>query len=363
MSTEVDVLTREPAESIDLGPEARARRYVRQEIFSPIGAQGQAKLGAAHIAIIGCGALGSAAADALARAGVGRLTIVDRDYVELHNLQRQSLFEESDVAQRTPKAVAAAERLARVNRDIAITPIVADVNGANIADLAAGADILLDGTDNFDTRYLVNDLAVKTNRPWVYGGVIGGGGVTMTIRPGVTPCLRCLFPTAPDAGSAPTCDTAGVLGPAVHAIAALEAAEAIKLAVGAFDALNPGLASFEVWQFRFRVSAVGERDPDCPCCGQRRFEFLNRPVHAAEAVLCGHDAIQIHPQPPVTLDLTELAERLRPLGEIAVNRYLLRFTEAGGSRELTIFPDGRAIIKGTDEPGEARTVYARYIGV
>lgn len=347
----------------DLNPAARARRYIRQEIFRPIGAGGQQKLAEAHVAIVGCGALGSAAADSLARAGVGHLTIIDRDYVELHNLQRQALFDEADVAQRTPKAIAAASRLHGVNSDIEITPVVADVNSGNIAALTASANVLLDGTDNFETRYLINDLAVKTGRAWVYGGVISGGGVTMTIRPGISPCLRCVFPAAPEAGSAPTCDTAGVLGPAVHLIAALQSAEILKLAAGAADAVNSGLVSVDLWNLDFQAVPLGGRDPECPCCGLSRFDFLDRLPVASESILCGHDAVQVRPYPAVHVDLDELAARLRPIGEVTANRYLVRFSEPGSAIELTIFPDGRAIVKGTEDPGVARTIYAQYIGV
>lgn len=354
---------RAPVVEHELSDAERSRRYIRQAIFAPVGQSGQSKLDQAHVAIIGCGALGSAAAEALARAGVGRLTIIDRDYVELHNLQRQSLFDETDVALRTPKAVAAADRLRRINRDIELMPVVADVNSGNIAGLTRGADLLLDGTDNFETRYLINDLAVKTERPWIYGGVIGAGGVTMTIRPGVTPCLRCVFPDPPDAGSAPTCDTAGVLGPAVQVIASLEAAETIKLATDAVDALNRSLLSIDVWNLSFRAIDIGGRDPNCPCCGQHRFDFLDRPPIASETILCGHDAIQVRPQPGAAIDLSALAERLRAIGDVTANQYLIRFAEPGAERELTIFPDGRAIIKGTEDAGEARTIYARYVGV
>jgi molybdopterin/thiamine biosynthesis adenylyltransferase len=363
MENQINTIARPLPGSKDLDPAARARRYVRQEIFAPVGVAGQKRLAATHIAIVGCGALGSASSDALARAGVGRLTIIDRDYVELHNLQRQSLFDERDVLERAPKAIAAAERLRSVNSDIEITPVVADVTSANIEELTAGADILIDGTDNFETRYLVNDLAVKTNRPWVYGGVIAGGGVTMTIRPGVSPCLRCVFPVAPEAGSAPTCDTAGVLGPAVHVIASFQASEAIKLAVGAGGAGNASLISIEVWNLGFHSTPLGAPDPECPCCGQRQFMFLDRPFVASEAILCGHDAVQVHPHPPVKLDLDVLADRLKAIGEVSANRYLLRFSEPNSERELTIFPDGRAIVKGTEDPAEARRLYARYIGV
>jgi len=352
-----------PAESHDLGKAARTRRYIRQEIFQPIGKPGQARLASTHVAVVGVGALGSASADSLARAGVGMLTIIDRDYVELHNLQRQSLYDEGDVAARTPKAIAAAERLKRVNRDIEIIPVVADITSANIEALTAGADILVDGTDNFETRYLINDLAVKTNRPWVYGGVIGGGGATMTIRPHRSPCLRCVFPTMPEAGSAPTCDTAGVLGPAVHVIAAFQASETIKLALGAVDRINADLVSIDVWNVNLHATSLGKPDPDCPCCGRGRYDFLDRAPAMSEMILCGHDAVQVHPYPPVQIDLGELAMRLRSIGVVSANRYLLRFTEPNSPLELTVFPDGRAIIAGAGDPAEARRVYARYIGV
>jgi adenylyltransferase/sulfurtransferase len=352
-----------PVDSHATSETGRSRRYIRQELLPQFGRDGQARLTQTHVAIIGCGALGSAAADSLARAGIGRLTVIDRDYVEIHNLQRQTLFDEADVAGRIPKAVAAAERLNRINSNIAIDPIVTDVNSGNIAELTAGADLLLDGTDNFETRYLINDLAVKTGRPWVYGGVIATGGITMTIRPGISPCLRCVFPDPPEPGSAPTCDTAGVLGSAVQVIASIEVSEVIKLAVGANAAVNRGLLSVDLWSLDFRSIDVGARNPECPCCGRSDFEFLDRPAGASETVLCGHDAIQVRPQAASAVDLDQLAARLRPIGEVKSNRYLVRFTEPGANRELTIFPDGRAIIKGTEDAREARTIYARYIGV
>ena len=363
MSATRENLVHDPVGSTDLNPAARRRRYLRQEIFAPVGAAGQAKLAHAHVAIIGCGALGSAVADTLARSGVGNLTLIDRDYVELHNLQRQSLFDEGDVSSRAPKAIAATERLRRVNSDISITPIVSDATSGNIASLTSGADILIDGTDNFETRYLINDLAVKTGRPWVYGGVIAGGGAVMTVRPGLTPCLRCVFPAAPEAGSAPTCDTAGVLGPAVHVIASFQASEAIKLAIGAVDVVNEAFVSIDVWNLTLRKTPLGAPDPDCPCCGLGDFAFLDRSPVASEAILCGHDAVQVHPRLAAAIDLPELARRLGAIGDVSVNRYLLRFSEPGSDRELTVFPDGRAIVKGVDEPAEARRLYARYIGV
>jgi adenylyltransferase/sulfurtransferase len=316
----------------------------------------------AHAALIGAGALGSTIADLLVRAGIGTLTLIDRDYVELHNLQRQALYTESDVENHVPKAMAAAERLASINSTVEIRPVVADVNSLSIEQLTADADFLVDGTDNFETRYLINDLAVKTGRPWVYGGVIATYGMTMTIIPGETACLRCVFPDAPDAGSAPTCDTAGVFGPAVHVVSSLEASEAIKLALGRTDAVNRSLISLDVWSMELQRIPVGGPRPECPTCQGRQFDFLDRQALNLETTLCGHDAVQVMIQPPVQLDLASLAKRLEPAGEVMANRFLVRFTDAVTGHELTIFPDGRAIVKGTTEPREARAIYDRYVG-
>jgi molybdopterin/thiamine biosynthesis adenylyltransferase len=337
-------------------------RYVRQELFRPVGEDGQQKLKQTHVALVGCGALGSAIADLLVRAGIGTLTIVDRDYVELHNLQRQSLFNETDVTAHTPKAEAAAQTLTKINSDVRVIPVIADFNGSNAEQLASDVSIIVDGADNFETRYLLNDLAVKSNKPWVYGGVIASYGTTMTIRPGITPCLRCIFPDQPDPGSAPTCDTAGVIGPAVHAIAAIETAEVMKLAVGDVESLNIGLLTMDLWQLKFDQVALGLPRPDCPACGEGHFDFLDRARPSQATVLCGHDAIQVLPEPGVILDLQELARRLRPVGEVMVSRFVLRFDDPSGGRQLTVFPDGRAIIKGTTDEAEARSLYARFVG-
>jgi molybdopterin-synthase adenylyltransferase len=337
-------------------------RYIRQELYGPIGRQGQQKLKQTHVALIGCGALGSAVADLLVRAGIGTLTIVDRDYVEIHNLQRQSLFTEADVATHNPKAVAAAQTLANINSVVHVIPVVADFNGSNAERLTSDASIIVDGTDNFETRYLLNDLAVKSNKPWVYGGVIASYGTTMTIRPGITPCLRCIFPDQPEPGSSPTCDTAGVIGPAVHAIAGIEAAEVMKLALEHVEALNSGLLTMDLWNFKFDQVPLGLPQPGCPTCDNRQFEFLDRARPSQATVLCGHDAIQVLPEPGVILDLQELASRLKLIGEVMVSRFLLRFDDASGGRQLTVFPDGRAIIKGTTDEFEARSLYARFVG-
>lgn len=341
----------------------RGGRYARQIVSPLIGLEGQRRLGRAHVLLVGCGALGSAVANLLVRAGVGHLRIVDRDYVELHNLQRQMLFDEADVIGRVPKAAAAAAKLAAVNPDVQTEPIVADVNATNLERLAEGVDVLVDGTDNFETRYLINDVTVKRGLSWVYGGVIGAYGMTMTIRPGITPCLRCVFPEPPEAASAPTCDTAGVLGPAVGLVSSLQAVEALKLAVGDLDALNRDLLAVDAWRLTFDRIPLAAPAPDCPTCGRHDFAFLDRATPSQTTVLCGHDAVQVLVHPPAKLDLALLAERLRASGDVTANRYLLRFRDAAAGRELTVFPDGRAIVQGTTDPTEARALYARYLGL
>jgi adenylyltransferase/sulfurtransferase len=337
-------------------------RYARQTILPQIGRDGQRHLAETHVLVVGCGALGSASANLLARAGVGRLTLVDRDYVELHNLQRQALYDEADVASHLPKAVAAADKLRRANGQIAIESIVEDVDPTAIERLVTGVDLVVDGLDNFETRYLLNDAAVKHGVPWIYGGVIGSYGLTMTIRPGTTACLRCVFPEPPPAGSAPTCDTAGVLGPAVDLVAAIQAAEALKLAVGAEERLNDGLLSLDPWQLTFERVPLPGPVANCPACGARRFAFLDQPVAAGTSVLCGHEAVQIRPRSRVEHDLAALGERLASAGETLANPFLVRFRPTGEPYELTIFPDGRTIVKGATDPTEARAVYARYVG-
>jgi adenylyltransferase/sulfurtransferase len=298
----------------------------------------------------------------LTRAGVGHLTLIDRDYVELHNLQRQSLFAEEDVAEHMPKAAAAARRLEAINGEIDVRPEITDLHAGNAERLLADADIVIDGTDNFETRYLINDVAVKRGIPWVYGGVISSGGTTMTIRPGDTPCLRCVFPDPPDPGTAPTCDTAGVIGPAVQIVAAIQAAEAMKLIVGDLEATNQSLLSFDVWSLVAQRVPLPARDPNCPTCGRRQFTFLDRTRPSQTTQLCGHDAVQVLVTPALALDLNSLAERLRPSGKVMVNRFLLRFDDPVTGHELTVFPDGRAIVKGTTDPTAARSLYAKYIG-
>jgi adenylyltransferase/sulfurtransferase len=340
----------------------QTRRYIRQTIFAPIGKTGQVQLEAARVVLVGCGALGSAIADQLTRAGIGQLRIIDRDFVEIHNLQRQSLFTEDDVRRRMPKSLAAYERLTSVNSQVSIDPIVDDLNNGNIDALLSGFDLIIDGTDNFETRYLINDYAVAHSRPWIYGGVIGSYGMTMTIRPGITACMRCVFPEAPPPGVAPTCDTAGVIGPIVHVIASYEVTEAMKFLVGAFDKLNQGLLAVDLWSLSTDRIPTGLPNPSCPTCGLQMFDYLNAPRDDRETVLCGQDSVQIRLAEPIHLDLDLLAKRLSNAGDVVTSKFLLRFTDAATDRELTVFPDGRAIVRGTTDGEEARRLYATYIG-
>ena len=333
------------------------RRYSRQILFAPLGEAGQQRLLAAHAAIVGCGALGSFQAAALARAGVGRLTVIDRDYVEPSNLQRQWLFEEEDAEQALPKAVAAQRRLARVNSGVQVCGVIADLTPANIGGLLAGAGVILDGTDNFETRYLLNDYAVSTGVPWIYGAAVGSYGLTMPVVPGRTCCFRCVYPDAPS-GVQPTCETAGVLNVIVSMIASLQVAEALKLLSGRGDAVRPRITTVDVWEGGIRQIEQPAADPACPCCGDRRFSWLEGAARPPIR-LCGRNAVQIHDRER-PLDLAELKARLAPLGEVRANEFALRFVVS--PFELTVFPDGRAIIKGTDDPGVARSLYAKYIG-
>lgn len=335
-------------------------RYSRQILFREIGREGQERLLASRVLIVGCGALGASHAEMLSRAGVGSLRIVDRDFVEFTNLQRQTLFSESDAADRLPKAIAAKRRISKINSEIEVEAIVADVNNSNIEALIAGCDLVLDGTDNFQVRYLVNDACVKHELPWIYGAAVSSYGTTMTVRPGKTPCLRCIFEEMPDAGSAPTCDTAGVIMPIIASISAIQVAEAVKLLVGDTASLHRSLVQIDLWANDWRKIKLAGPNEDCICCGQKRFEFLDAEAQEFAAVLCGRDAVQIAPPRPTEIDLPALAARLSALGEVKQNEYLLRFSIK--EQEITVFRDGRAIVKGTDDPAQARSLYARYLG-
>lgn len=339
-----------------MNSELRAR-YLRQTIFSPIGEVGQEKLLSARVLVVGCGATGSVIASTLARAGIGFLKLVDRDFVELSNLQRQVLYDEEDVRSRTPKAIAAAQKLRRINSAITIMPEVTDVNAENIEELLGGVDLVLDGTDNFETRYLVNDACVKHDKPWIYGGAVSSYGATMTILPHVSACFRCVFITAPPPGTLPTCDTAGVIGPIVNVVGSLVSSEALKFLTGSGER-NRGLINVDLWENTFDTIEIARRD-NCPCCVEHQFEYLENAGGGA-AYLCGRNAIQVRPPHRHTIDLSELAQRLAPLGRVTQNEYLVQFSLDG--YDVTIFPDARAIIKGTEDASVARSVYARYVG-
>ena len=335
-------------------------RYSRQVLFNGIGKQGQRQLGDSQVLLVGCGALGSAHAEALARAGVGKIRIVDRDFVEASNLQRQTMFTEHDAAERTPKAVAAANHIRELNSEIEVEAEITDVNNSNIERLIEGCDVVLDGTDNFATRYLINDACVKHECNWIYGAAVGSYGVTMTIRPHQTPCLRCVFEEAPPAASAPTCDTAGVIMPIISVVAAVQVSEALKLLTGQVSALHGSLMQFDVWRNEWRKINPGPPAPNCPTCALGKYETLEATASDFAAVMCGRNAVQISPAQPTQIDFKALAERLRGAGEVKFNDYLLRFRT--GEFELTVFQDARSIIRGTDEMKTARSLYAKYIG-
>jgi adenylyltransferase/sulfurtransferase len=335
-------------------------RYSRQILFAGIGADGQERLRESRAVIIGCGALGSAQAESLARAGVGRLRIVDRDFVEFSNLQRQTMFTESDAAERLPKAIACANHIEQINRDIEVEPEVADVNHSTAERLVAKADIVLDGTDNFATRYLINDACVKHEINWIYGAAVGSYGVTMTVRPYKTPCLRCIFPEAPPAASSPTCDTAGVIMPIISVVAAVQVSEALKLLTGKTESLHRSLMQFDVWQNDWRKISLGAASDDCPTCALQRYETLDVESREFAAVMCGRHAVQVSPATIVQVDLEALTRKLQSAGEVKSNDYLLRFRT--GEYELTVFRDARSIIRGTDDIAVARSLYSKYIG-
>lgn len=335
-------------------------RYSRQILFNRIGAEGQEKLQKSKVLIVGCGALGAAHAETLARAGTGFLRLVDRDFVEFSNLQRQTLYSEADAEKRLPKAIAAKNRLSEINSEIEVEAIVADVNFSNIESFIKDCDLILDGTDNFQTRYLINDACVKRNKPWIYGAAVSSYGTTMTVRPNQTPCLRCIFEEMPSAGSAPTCDTAGVIAPIISMISAVQTTEALKILTGSIDKLHQSLLQFDVWENDWRKIKLGKPDADCKTCGQKIYEFLDADAQEFSAVLCGRNAVQIAPPRPADLDLQTLAEKLKKLGLVKQNEYLLRLTV--GEYELTVFRDARAIIRGTDDISTARSIYARFVG-
>ncbi|MCU0876434.1 MAG: ThiF family adenylyltransferase [Pirellulaceae bacterium] len=336
-------------------------RYARQMRYAPLGKEGQQRLLSSTALVVGCGALGSVIANTLARAGVGRLRIVDRDFLELNNLQRQVLYDEADVAAGLPKAIAAQSRLSRINSQIRVEASVADVTAANIESLLAGVDCLVDGTDNFETRFLLNDAAVKLEIPWVYGGCLGAEGQSMTILPGSTPCLRCLMPDPPPPGSSPTCDSAGILATIIGVIASWEANEALKILSGNVEAISRTWLVMDLWESSVRqIKLDGARQSDCPCCGKREFPWLSAERGSQTAVLCGRNSVQLSFPERSGISLDEVANKLAGVGEVSRNKYLVRAQI--GEFLLTVFPDGRAVIGGTEEIAVARSVYAKYIG-
>ena len=336
-------------------------RYRRQLRYAPLGEDGQRCLMRSRVLVVGSGALGCVVADTLVRAGVGFVRLVDRDFVETDNLHRQVLFDESDANAQLPKAVAAARRLAHVNSTIEIDPIVADLNATNIRQLADDVELIVDGTDNFETRYLINDYAVANNRPWIFGGCVGAEGQTLAIVPGETPCLSCVMPEPPPATAQPTCETAGVLGPIVNVIASLQAMEALKLLSGNRQHLNPAMTLVDLWGNQIRSIGVGaSRSDDCPTCGKRDFAWLDGRRGSAITRLCGRNSVQIAPASPEPVDLPALAARLSTIGRVTSNPFLLRLSV--DDYLLTLFADGRTIIGGTDDSAVARTVLAKYLG-
>lgn len=344
-------------------------RYSRQQILPGVGPERQALLSKGRAAVVGLGALGSVAAEILARAGVGHLSLFDRDVLELHNLQRQSLYTEADVAERLPKAEATRRHLSEINSEIVIEAHTTDLGPGNAEHLLAPADVIVDGTDNYEARYLLNDIAVKSRKPWVYGGVLGTEGLTAAVVPGTTPCLRCVFPPPPPAGTVPTCETAGVWAPSVHAVAALEASAALQILMG--EQPPPGLVHLDPWRGRIVRFETPERDPECPACGKGVFEFLEAETAGVSVRPCGGGSVHVSPSaartlpagtpPGMRLDLRALAEGLRAqVGDVRENPYLIQFEVE--ECQITVFGDGRALIKGTEDAGRARSLYARYVG-
>ncbi len=332
-------------------------RYSRQILFPHIGKEGQNKLGNSSVVIIGCGALGTVIATSLVRAGIGRVRIIDRDFIEYHNLQRQVLFNEDDIKSQLPKAIAAERHLKKVNSSVQVEGIVADVNYTNIEKHISGADLILDGLDNLETRFLINDVSLKLKIPWIYGGAISSQGMTMNIVPGETPCFRCFSANSPSRGTIRTCDTAGVINPAPFIIGSLESAEAMKLLVGS-EKINRGIIVIDVWAGTFYRLKVNYRE-DCPACNGR-YEFLEGKFGIKTTLLCGQNAVQVLNPKIEELSLNELEANLKEVGQVARSEFMLQFTT--DSQEMVIFPDGRAIVKNTTDESLARGLYAKFIG-
>ncbi|MEE9308391.1 MAG: ThiF family adenylyltransferase [Spirochaetia bacterium] len=336
-------------------------RYARQIILPEIGEVGQKRLLETSVAVLGCGALGTNIANLMVRAGVGQLRIVDRDVVEPSNLQRQVLFDENDAANGLPKAIAAVHKLGRINSQVNLDPVVTDIDPYNVETLIRDVDIVLDGTDNFETRFLINDACIKLGLSWIYGAVIGTEGMVMAIVPNQTPCFRCLLAEMPPPGSTPTCDTVGVLGTAAAWVAALEVTEAMKLLLGYEKSSQGRLSIIDIWTGSVEQMQISKPDTPCPACDLREFEFLQARQGSWAVVLCGRNSVQINVKPKKQVSFSQLAERLRVVGSVDYNDNMLRLRL--DQYELWVFPDGRTIVKGCGDPAVGRAIYARYIGV
>ena len=336
-------------------------RYSRQIRFGPIGEAGQQRLAASRVLIIGLGALGTVAADQIVRAGVGFVRLVDRDFVELSNLQRQSLFDEEDIQQNLPKAIAAETKLRRVNSSVQIEAKVDDVNPSNVEDYLSDVDLVLDALDNFETRFVVNDACAKHRKPWIYTAAVGSYGLVMPVIPGTTPCLRCLLGNLPAPGSSPSCETAGVVAPITHIIASIQVAEALKFLTGNLDPAGIRLTAYDVWSHRFqRIDVGSDSMTSCPVCSEGKFEYLHgNPLRTI--TLCGRNAVQLIPGVKGDIDFEQLSKSLSAFGPVQFNDFLLRCSSP--PYEITLFKDGRAIVKGTEEAATARSVYSKMIGL
>ncbi len=338
-------------------------RYSRQILFQHIDGNRQKKLINSTVLLIGCGALGTVSSSYLVRAGIGELRIIDRDFIEENNLQRQILFDEDDILENLPKAVAAQKKLQRINSNVKVEGIVTDINYSNIDELTKDVDIIIDGTDNFETRFLVNDYCVKNIIPWVYGACIGSRGVVMNIIPSMTPCLRCVFETMPQMGSFPTCDTAGVIGPIAGIIASYQVTEAIKILTGNYASVNKSLLEIDVWETNFRQIDISElKDTNnCPTCKLHNYEFLKAEAGIMTTLLCGKNAIQVMSRNIGNIDLRYLEQRLGSIADVSCNDFMLKFKIK--DHAFTVFPDGRAIITGTADTSIAKGLYSKYLGM
>ena len=336
------------------------QRYSRQVLFNGIGEEGQARIIKSRVAVVGCGALGALQASFLARAGVGTLRIIDRDFVEESNLQRQILFDEQDVREMLPKAAAAEKKLRGINSLVNVEGIVDEVNASTVDRLLGGFDLIMDASDNFDVRFLVNEYAVKNNVPWIYGACVGSYGLTFPIIPGESACLRCVFESAPPPGVSPSCDTAGVIGPIVGAIVSIQVAEAMKILSGARGRVRKKITTIDMWENRYDSIDLPQPFADCACCGRHEYPYMDGSLGAEAAALCGRNSVQIRPKSQTKIDFDDLAARLAPLGAVEQNRFLLRADIDG--YQITIFSDGRAIIQGTYDAAIAKSLYSRYVG-